>query len=110
MELSKNRSEKKELKNFKVTRIVRYDKTYQLCPYGLTNLVQIALLSITACSHGLNLTAAGTVVFAELYWVPGMIVQAEDRCHRIGTEYTTIDVHYLVAEVRRTSAPNHLHN
>lgn len=61
---------------------------------------QIALLSITACSHGLNLTQAGTVVFAELYWVPGTIIQAEDRAHRMGTEYSTIDIHYLIGEVR----------
>lgn len=59
---------------------------------------KVAILSITACGHGLTLTAAGTVVFAELYWVPGQIVQAEDRCHRIGTEYKSIDVHYLIAE------------
>eukprot|EP00923_Selenidium_pygospionis_P046411 GHVN01080007.1.p1 GENE.GHVN01080007.1~~GHVN01080007.1.p1 ORF type:complete len:1122 (-),score=226.22 GHVN01080007.1:78-3443(-) len=59
---------------------------------------QVAILSITACGQGLDLTAAGTVVFAELYWVPGQMMQAEDRAHRMGTEYSTIDVHYLVAE------------
>eukprot|EP00922_Rhytidocystis_sp_ex-Travisia-forbesii_P017263 GHVS01025774.1.p1 GENE.GHVS01025774.1~~GHVS01025774.1.p1 ORF type:complete len:553 (+),score=40.24 GHVS01025774.1:960-2618(+) len=59
---------------------------------------QVAILSITACGHGLNLTSAGTVVFTELYWVPGQMIQAEDRCHRIGTTHTTIDVHYLIAE------------
>lgn len=67
--------------------------------FFLLRSVQIALLSITACSHGLNLTEAGTVVFAELYWVPGTIVQAEDRAHRIGTEYSSIDIHYLIGEV-----------
>ncbi|PFH31296.1 SWI2/SNF2-containing protein [Besnoitia besnoiti] len=59
---------------------------------------QVALLSITACGHGLNLTAAGTVVFAELYWVPGQMIQAEDRSHRIGTEFSSIQIHYLIAE------------
>ena len=32
-------------------------------------LVQVALLSIAATGEDLNLTAAGTIVFAELYWV-----------------------------------------
>ncbi|XP_053990312.1 DNA annealing helicase and endonuclease ZRANB3-like isoform X3 [Hylaeus volcanicus] len=58
----------------------------------------VALLSITACSHGLNLTAAGTVVFAELYWVPGVIVQAEDRSHRMETTHSFINVHYIIAQ------------
>ncbi|CBZ56429.1 putative SNF2 family N-terminal domain-containing protein [Neospora caninum Liverpool] len=58
----------------------------------------VALLSITACGHGLNLTAAGTVIFAELYWVPGQMIQAEDRSHRIGTEFSSIQIHYLIAE------------
>lgn len=61
--------------------------------------LQVALLSITACGHGLNLTAASTAVFAELYWVPGQIMQAEDRCHRMGTTHSTINVHYCIAEV-----------
>lgn len=59
---------------------------------------KVALLSITACGQGLNLTSAGTVIFAELYWVPGTMLQAEDRCHRMGTQYSCINIHYLIAE------------
>lgn len=59
---------------------------------------QVALLSITACSSGLNLHRGGcsTVVFAELFWVTGTLLQAEDRVHRIGQE-NTVNIHYLIA-------------
>jgi hypothetical protein len=37
--------------------------------------VHVALLSITACNMGLNLTSAAIAVFAELHWVPGTVFQ-----------------------------------
>ncbi len=42
----------------------------------------VALLSITACGTGLNLTRANVALFGELYWSPGVVLQAEDRIHR----------------------------
>ena len=55
---------------------------------------KVAVLGITACSSGLTLHKASWVIFAELYYTPAIMIQAEDRAHRIGQK-NHVNVVYL---------------
>ncbi|KAM9805139.1 SWI/SNF-related matrix-associated actin-dependent regulator of chromatin subfamily A-like protein 1 [Neosynchiropus ocellatus] len=64
----------------------------------------VAVLSITAANMGLTLHSADLVIFGELFWNPGVLIQAEDRVHRIG-QTSNVNIHYLVA---KGTADDHL--
>jgi len=66
---------------------------------------QLALVSTRAGGVGLDLTPAHLVVFAELDWIPGQVLQAEDRAYRMSGKGRTgapagphaVSVRYLLA-------------
>jgi SWI/SNF-related matrix-associated actin-dependent regulator 1 of chromatin subfamily A len=58
---------------------------------------RVIIGTIGALGTGTTLTAANLVVFAELHWVPGDMLQAEARCHR-KTQTREVDIKYLIVE------------
>jgi SWI/SNF-related matrix-associated actin-dependent regulator of chromatin subfamily A-like protein 1 len=61
-------------------------------------ICRVALLSITSCSEGITMTAASTVIFCEMYWVPGVLEQAEARAHRVGQKDCVMCYYLLMAD------------
>lgn len=69
----------------------------QILQFQTDPTVRIALLGITAAGVAVTLTASSTVWFAELFWTPAIMVQAEDRCHRIGQQ-SNVRCLYFIAK------------
>lgn len=56
---------------------------------------QVALCSLQAVGHGVNLTAANHVIHVNRWWNPAVEDQATDRVHRIG-QLKTVFVHRIL--------------
>ena len=54
--------------------------------------------TIAAAGTGVTLTAANRVIFIEEAWQPGVVVQAEDRIHRIGQEADSVFAEHLIVQ------------
>ena len=59
--------------------------------------VPLFIGSIKSCSEAITLTKSSHVVFVEGDWVPSSVIQAEDRCCRIGQIYSVL-IQFLVLE------------
>uniref|UniRef100_A0A8V5FPI2 SWI/SNF-related matrix-associated actin-dependent regulator of chromatin subfamily A-like protein 1 n=1 Tax=Melopsittacus undulatus TaxID=13146 RepID=A0A8V5FPI2_MELUD len=90
--------EKKHVEYIRIDGSTPSAERQSLCQkFQLSEEQVVAVLSLTAANMGLTLSAADLVVFAELFWNPGVLIQAEDRAHRIG-QTSSVNIHYLVAK------------
>ena len=78
------------------------ERAYRVRQFQNNEKVRLALLGITASGVGVTLTAASSVIFAELHWTPGVLAQAEDRCHRIG-QINAVNVMYCLCKDEENS-------
>jgi SWI/SNF-related matrix-associated actin-dependent regulator of chromatin subfamily A-like protein 1 len=94
--LAKDRQD--ELQNFiRIDGSVPSKERFDLVDrFQRSSTCRVAVLAITAAGVAITLTAASTVFFAELFWTPGSMLQAEDRAHRIG-QTSTVRVFYFLA-------------
>jgi len=58
---------------------------------------RVLLLSLAAMGTGFTLTRSSLVLMVELHWSPMLLLQAEDRVHRIG-KVETVNIQYFLAQ------------
>ncbi|KAI1713019.1 RNA recognition motif domain-containing protein [Ditylenchus destructor] len=89
--------ERKGVKFIRIDGSINHAHRSEMCEQFQTDPdTTVALLSITAAGIGITLTAASHMIFTELYWNPGNMMQAEDRAHRVGQKNPVI-IQYMLA-------------
>ncbi|MDI5832518.1 DEAD/DEAH box helicase (plasmid) [Shewanella xiamenensis] len=65
-----------------------------------SGMYDVIVCSVGAASTNITLTRSHTVLTVEYSWVPSDLLQAEDRCRRIGTSFDidSINCYYMHAE------------
>ncbi|ORX60334.1 P-loop containing nucleoside triphosphate hydrolase protein [Hesseltinella vesiculosa] len=88
---------KHQIKFVRMDGNTKQTERHRLCQeFQRSGDIQVALLTITAMNVGMNFQAASKVIFAEIYWNPSHLLQAEDRVHRIG-QMNSVQIKYLLA-------------
>jgi SWI/SNF-related matrix-associated actin-dependent regulator 1 of chromatin subfamily A len=59
---------------------------------------QVFFGGVKSAGTGITLTAASNVIFLDYSWVPGDMAQAQDRAHRIGSVFESINIYQLYVE------------
>jgi SWI/SNF-related matrix-associated actin-dependent regulator 1 of chromatin subfamily A len=57
---------------------------------------RVMLIQLISGGVGITLTSASTLVFTELWYVPGSLHQTEERIHRISQKADHVDIYYLI--------------
>ena len=64
------------------------DRQRQINAFQSDSSIRVAVLGITAAGVAVTLTASSTVWFAELFWTPALMIQAEGKtCGNITVKY-----------------------
>lgn len=60
--------------------------------------LEVLFVNIAAGGVGITLTKSNHILFVEPCWSPAMMLQAEDRAHRIGQAAECVNIYHMVAE------------